>query len=223
MREVTIPNDYNPFVVKVNNVEYFYKAGETVEVPDEVADVIDRFNGAKVPEPEKLEYVEGFSYDPVADAGKVLQIRDDGRGIEWGKGSGGGESSAFDEWLGVTGYAEVTVNYTFPEGSEDTGLTGGSYYIQIGTYDEWDNMSPIYQFTIMNPELTAGSGSMTVIVPLIEGKISCISNFSLDATEAYYSYNLSDATYTGNITIDTNNGLIVVSGDGAITSHLVSD
>jgi hypothetical protein len=137
-------------------------------------------------------------------------------------GGGGGGSSPFDEWLGVTGYAEVTVNYTFPEGSEDTGLTGGAYNIQIGTYDEWDNMSQTYQFTIMNPELIAGSGSMTVIVPLIEGKISSISNFGLEASNGYYSYNLSDATYTGNITIDTNNSLIVVSGDGAITSHLVS-
>lgn len=137
-------------------------------------------------------------------------------------GGGGGGSSPFDEWLGVTDYAEVTVNYTFPEGSEDTELTDGSYDIQIGTFDEWGNLSSIYQFTIMNSELIAGSGSMTIIVPLIEGKISCISNFSLNASNGYYSYNLSDATYTGNITIDMDNALIVVSGDGTITSHLVS-
>jgi hypothetical protein len=42
MKTVTIPNCRNPYVVIVNNKEYSYTAGETVEVPDEVAEVIEQ-------------------------------------------------------------------------------------------------------------------------------------------------------------------------------------
>lgn len=42
MRTVKIPDCMNPFVVVVNHVEYAYPAGETVEVPDEVAYVIEQ-------------------------------------------------------------------------------------------------------------------------------------------------------------------------------------
>lgn len=40
MKTITIPTCRDPFVVIVNHKEYSYKAGETVEVPDEVAEVI---------------------------------------------------------------------------------------------------------------------------------------------------------------------------------------
>lgn len=39
---VTIPACRNPYVVIVNNKEYIYTGGETVEVPDEVAEVIEQ-------------------------------------------------------------------------------------------------------------------------------------------------------------------------------------
>lgn len=48
---VTIPKDRNPFVVIVNGVKYSYPAGVTTEVPDEVADVIEKYVGAK-PKPD---------------------------------------------------------------------------------------------------------------------------------------------------------------------------
>jgi hypothetical protein len=38
---VTIPNCRNPYVVIINSKTYSYNAGETVEVPDEVAEAID--------------------------------------------------------------------------------------------------------------------------------------------------------------------------------------
>ena len=48
---VTIPKDRDPFVVIVNGVKYSYPAGESVSVPDAVADVIERYEGAK-PKPD---------------------------------------------------------------------------------------------------------------------------------------------------------------------------
>ena len=48
---VTIPKDRNPFVVFVNGVKYSYPAGATTEVPDSVADVIERYESSK-PKPE---------------------------------------------------------------------------------------------------------------------------------------------------------------------------
>ena len=40
-RSITIPEYKNPFVVIINNNVYQYKSGETVEVPDEVAEAIE--------------------------------------------------------------------------------------------------------------------------------------------------------------------------------------
>ncbi len=40
-RSITIPEYKNPFVVIINNTVYEYKGGETVEVPDEVAEAIE--------------------------------------------------------------------------------------------------------------------------------------------------------------------------------------
>lgn len=41
MKVVTIPTNMNPYVVTINNHTYIYPAGETVEVPDEVAAAIE--------------------------------------------------------------------------------------------------------------------------------------------------------------------------------------
>lgn len=40
-RSITIPEYKNPFVVIINNNVYQYRGGETVEVPDEVAEAIE--------------------------------------------------------------------------------------------------------------------------------------------------------------------------------------
>lgn len=49
---VKIPDSSNPFVVKINNDEYSYKAGTEQSVPDEVAAVIASHNSAQ-PIPDK--------------------------------------------------------------------------------------------------------------------------------------------------------------------------
>ena len=41
MKTISIPTNNNPFTVIINNREYTYKGGETIEVPDEVAEAID--------------------------------------------------------------------------------------------------------------------------------------------------------------------------------------
>ena len=40
-RSITIPEYKNPFVVTINNSVYQYRGGDTVEVPDEVAEAIE--------------------------------------------------------------------------------------------------------------------------------------------------------------------------------------
>ena len=40
-KTITIPDYKNPFIVVINNNVYKYRAGETVEVPDEVAEAIE--------------------------------------------------------------------------------------------------------------------------------------------------------------------------------------
>lgn len=41
MKTITIPGYKNPFVVVINNSVYQYKSGETIEVPDDVAEAIE--------------------------------------------------------------------------------------------------------------------------------------------------------------------------------------
>lgn len=41
MKTITIPAYKNPFIVIINNKVYQYRAGETIEVPDEVAEAIE--------------------------------------------------------------------------------------------------------------------------------------------------------------------------------------
>ncbi len=47
MKTIRIPTCRNPFIVIINNKVYSYTAGETVEVPDEVAEVIESHTDAK--------------------------------------------------------------------------------------------------------------------------------------------------------------------------------
>jgi hypothetical protein len=41
MKEITMPTNIDPIRVDINGVKYEYRAGQTVEVPDEVAAVIE--------------------------------------------------------------------------------------------------------------------------------------------------------------------------------------
>lgn len=225
MTTVTIPTDYNPFVVKVNNVEYFYKAGDTVEVPDEVAEVISRFEEAKVPEPEKLEYVEGFSYDPVADAGKVLQVRDDGRGIEWGEGSGegGGGSQITVEPLSVTkndvytaeegtAYSPVTVNVSGGESDFSTAEI---------TINSNKGIGIICSLPVVFDENEAGEGAPAIIYTVSTehtGKIKIALYKGAAAVEIPYG----DITVSGDIQ-SLGSFMYLITGDCTITIEETPD
>ena len=40
-KTITIPTYNNPFTININNKEYTYRGGDTIEVPDEVAEAIE--------------------------------------------------------------------------------------------------------------------------------------------------------------------------------------
>lgn len=66
MKTITIPDYKNPFTVTINNKEYQYKGGETVEVPDEVASLISQYEvylKSKKPQlhPEVVDVVFTFA------------------------------------------------------------------------------------------------------------------------------------------------------------------
>jgi hypothetical protein len=63
MKTITIPEYKNPFIVVINNNVYQYKGGETIEVPDEVAEAIEDALEL-VPKPKRYlskfaQFVEG--------------------------------------------------------------------------------------------------------------------------------------------------------------------
>ena len=55
---VTIPENHKPFIVNINNREYIYRGGETVEVPNDVAEVIE---DAIALEPKPKKYLSKFA------------------------------------------------------------------------------------------------------------------------------------------------------------------
>lgn len=57
-KTITIPENHKPFIVNINNREYIYRGGETVEVPDEVAEVIE---DAIELEPKPKRYLDKFA------------------------------------------------------------------------------------------------------------------------------------------------------------------
>ena len=76
-KTVTIPTNCNPFVVIINNHVYTYKAGDTVEVPDEVAEAIE---DALELEPKPKRYLDRFAQFA---EGSITEIkREELEGIE---------------------------------------------------------------------------------------------------------------------------------------------
>lgn len=73
-KTITIPKNNNPFIVNINNREYIYKGGETVEVPDEVAEIIQHHVDS-VPKPLEIEdNVSGKNYLPSYIDGSLTEI-----------------------------------------------------------------------------------------------------------------------------------------------------
>lgn len=86
MKTVTIPTSMSPFVVTINNHTYSYPAGETVEVPDEVAEAI--MNAIDT----QMEVSK-----PDGNGGKSVDV-------VWTLAEGGGISSmTFDEIIEASG------------------------------------------------------------------------------------------------------------------------
>lgn len=94
MKTVTIPAGFHPLEITINNTKYVYREGETVDVPDEVAALIEQYNAAQpVPKPNSLIDNLGLAYQR-SDKGKALKVKEDGSDVEWAEaGSGSAESS----------------------------------------------------------------------------------------------------------------------------------
>ena len=58
MKTIQIPTTSNPFIVNINNNDYQYRAGDTIEVPDEVAAAIE---DALALEPKPMVYLSKFA------------------------------------------------------------------------------------------------------------------------------------------------------------------
>lgn len=78
MKTIQIPTNKNPFVVVINNTVYVYKAGDTVEVPDEVAEVIENLVGL-TPKPNykksDFEYLTGVIDRNITDIDVPREVK----------------------------------------------------------------------------------------------------------------------------------------------------
>ena len=119
MKKVTIPTCANPFVVMVNGMKYTYPAGETVEVPDDVAAVIEQHDEAHnnpAPDPAIPPYSSGAkSWNDLTDK----PFGDETVTIEW-DGDSTGKVTVLDGQL-------VKVSDLTPEPTELIGGTIAEY------------------------------------------------------------------------------------------------
>jgi hypothetical protein len=132
MKEVKIPQGFNPFKIKVNNVTYEYKPGEIVEVPDDVAEVIENYESYQNEDPAKKEWVEGFAFDPVADAGKAVMVNENGK-LSLGEDTGGGGKGSGG--AGTTPMMTVMAIEDIGSGTKHIGFIG--YFCQKDDIDKW--------------------------------------------------------------------------------------
>ena len=135
MREVTIPNDYNPFRLEVNGRIYSYKAGTTQSVPDEVAELIDKYNKSKpVPKQNSIIDNSGLSFQKT-DADKVLKVKEDGSDVEWAEG-GGGSGSDLPEYTAADAGKVLAVNEDGTGVKWSEGGSGALFVNVNATFDE---------------------------------------------------------------------------------------
>lgn len=124
MKTVTIPTCANPFVVIVNGIKYTYPAGATVEVPDDVAAVIEQHDEAhNKPAPAPVQ-------PPFASAPSS-----GGSGTGGGGGASGGGGLPVVELTTVVTTEGVTL--TAEEGSalDAVAATGLPFVMKITTID----------------------------------------------------------------------------------------
>jgi hypothetical protein len=98
-KTVTIPTCRNPFEVTVNNKTYTYTAGETVEVPDEVAEVIEAHISAehtKAPQESAIPRTGGGGSATWELVGEVVS-------------DGNGDASGISVPIDFTKYTEVYI------------------------------------------------------------------------------------------------------------------
>lgn len=195
MKTVTIPQGFDPFVITVNNQEYSYKPGETVVVPDPVADVIENYYSFEPAEPEKKEWVEGFDFDPEKDKGKTLVVGQDGR-IGMGNAGGGGDAA------GADGVVFMIYNGRGTRGSNTLGAFDYLKENGDGTYSSV--IHPTYE--VGHGELAHGLSSASVgpNLPGIDGYILAFFPTSgafdygrFDGHDDMEAFNINNSTYFG--------------------------
>lgn len=71
-KTITIPKYNNPFTININNKEYTYRGGDTIEVPDEVAEAIE---DALELEPKPKRYLSKLA-QRVDGSISVLSVKD---------------------------------------------------------------------------------------------------------------------------------------------------
>lgn len=130
-------------------------------------------------------------------------------------GSGGGGGDIYGEFYGISGYAHVTINGNFPEDFGVPTLTYIGY--TVGTMSGSD----IYP-EIMSCQMQFNNNNYTeVLIPLVEGYASTFGTSYENSDGSYVTANLSTATSTGDVTVDSENHRIIVEGDGSVTADFV--
>lgn len=138
-------------------------------------------------------------------------------------GGGGGGLSEFDEFVGITSFANVTLNFVFPEGTTDTQIVDIQYKGGFADLDEYDNVNPhfVWEGKLTNPE----GLSIIIPVPISENhdmSFLSLGDFSVNTGSGFYLLDGNNMTVSGDVESFTG-FYLRVNGEGSATIGLSTD
>lgn len=138
-------------------------------------------------------------------------------------GGGGGGLSNFDEFLQMSGTAEVEMTVNFPEGTQNTTITGVDIYIDVGTMDEYYEFSYNLRIEYL---IVPDSNTFTVVVPICDSENLSNTTLYLDqmflrTSGGFYRFDSSSAQTTGGVEKNENvAGRVFITGDGTLSINV---
>ena len=137
-------------------------------------------------------------------------------GYVLGANSGGG-SSPFEQMLGITGYAEVIVNFTLPEGEIPA---NGKVDVEMGILNSLDSAS---SNTDIRTYIATDTISVVIQVPLSSNHVTTLTIASVDNSQNMYIVD-QYTSLSGDVEFHQDEvwpeGVIVVNGDGVVNATM---
>ena len=138
-------------------------------------------------------------------------------GYVLGANSGGGGRSPFEQMLGITGCAEVIVNFTLPEGEIPA---NGEVNVEMSIYNSLDSAT---WNTNIQTFIATDTISVVIQVPLSSNHVTILTIEDVDNINNSYMVD-QYTSFSGDVEFHRDDmfpaGVIVVNGDGVVNATM---